>query len=176
MTPTALSRRVLLRSAVGAGAGLVVAGVSGCGEGPARATAPAVAVAPGVDRDDLTRARRAATQCAGLVAGLGSATRRHGELRTLLRPIAERHREQVAAFTPEGETARAPDEATVPASPTAVLRVLVRAERRAADAIRAAALTAGSGDLAAALAAAGAAMAQNVALLTAALAERGGDR
>ncbi len=154
----------------------MVAGVSGCGQGPARATVPAVPAAPGVDRDDLTRARRAATQSAGLAVGLEAAARRHRELRALLRPVAVRHREHVTAFTPEGETTRAPEDTTVPGSPTAVLRILVGAERQAADAIRATALTAGSGDLARALASAAASMAQNVWLLTRALDERGGGR
>jgi len=172
--PTTVPRRRLLAAVAGVGAAAAAGTLTGCA-GRVDRTGPAgLPVARVVGPDDLATARAVAGRAAALAGDVRAAqrrvARRERSLAPLLAQVAARHDEHAVAFVPEGERVRAP----APAGPgradrdgsvVATLRGLVRAEERAAAAVRTAALSAGSGDLARALASCAASLSQHVLLL-----------
>jgi len=125
------------------------------------------------DRSGLMLAAQVAATAGDLAARLESTAERHGRLREVLRPMSERHREHVRAFTPAGDVVRERAGGRVPAAEHAALVDLLGREQRAAAEARAAALRAGSGELAGALASCAACLAQHATVLTAAAAQDG---
>lgn len=174
----ALPRRRLLALGVGVVGAL---GSAACAGSPASSTGPegssaallaalpaqgaAVPVAP----DDVAIARRTARDAADLAAAVRQLGRRHRQLRLLARTLGAHHDAHVRAFTLVGEQPPRGTERPAARTPADALRLLSRAEQRAAEAARAAAIDAKSGAVAQALAACAASRIQHLRLIDAAL-------
>ena len=174
----AVPRRRLLALGVGAVsalgsaacAGSLSSGAPSAGTPDALLAAlPAQDAAVPVPGDDLAIARRTAKDAADLAAAARQLGRRHSELRGLARTLAAHHAAHARAFTLVGEPAPRGTEQSAARNPAEALRQLSRAEQRATEAAKTAAIDAESGTVAQALAACAASRAQHLRLIDEAL-------